>query len=301
MALPLYSKVLTADAGFVAIGDIQPGRKVINSMGDPQPVDAVIDSEEKLFHITYYDGVSVKCGESTLLDVSGFSEDLTSWEQVTPSQIKVRVEEKETLFAPCLEMAPDYWEGPLPPLPHPKIIGSALGITSCVEGFLHAPIDDAKNVNKYLSTLPSYALGVRGREWFTFVYSEDALKQDEFYQVIKDSNLLSGDSETFKIPSDYLKAPATMRAELLNAILWGVSTEQSEELTLGELFHKLPTDHPSFGEDLKYLIFSLGWTEDLHHPIIDKVVDTGYTETMRSLKLEGSDGLYVTKGFRLTR
>ena len=294
--LPLDAKVLAGD-GFVRMGDISPGDKIIGADSELQTVLDVHDNGVlPILEVVTQDGRVIECTPGHIWTIMHEG----SVYNVEASQLEPYLNEA---ILPSLKTAPLLsTEGTKGlELLDPKYLAAMLREKSPVAGSLSVTTDDVEHLNQAIPTLPQYALAYsKEPEELTFIYSATSLAEDPHLLTYQEAGLLSGDITKFRIPEAYQTAHPAIREALVLALAGNPSGRLARLADRISILAKLPYDHPGFGEDLKELVWSLGLSLQGDLPRIVEVRKTTRLEETRCITVSNPDGLFVTDHFVIT-
>ena len=294
--LPLNAKVLAGD-GFVRMGDISPGDKILGADSELQTVLDVHDNGVlPILEVVTQDGRVIECTPGHIWTIMYEG----SVYNVEASQLEPYLNEA---ILPSLKTAPLLsTEGTKGlELLDPKYLAAMLREKSPVAGSLSVTTDDVEHLNQAIPTLPQYALAYsKEPEELTFIYSATSLAEDPHLLTYQEAGLLSGDVTKFRIPEAYQTAHPAIREALVLALAGNPSGRLARLTDRISILSKLPYDHPGFGEDLKELVWSLGLSLQGDLPRIVEVRKTTRLEETRCITVSNPDGLFVTDHFVIT-
>lgn len=282
MAQQSDSLVLNDDGDFILLGQVTAGTTLVSGIGTPAKVEAVQVIAQEVFEVEFDDGTVVDCTGNTRWHFEHNAVPFTTLELIEYLQ------EHETLtYRNSKGFIPEVgWDLPI----SSEFLGMLLSEPDPVEGFLYLTTNKKESLHRMMSTLPSYALQTPGEERWTFVYPEESLKTDESYGLLTQANLFSGDSNQFKIPHSIFHTSCEDRLNFMYGFC--------HSMPGGVDVTKLDFDHPTLGEGLKKVLWSLGWSlQGTEYSSIVRASSTGRKRDMRRLKLEHSS-TYVTEGYK---
>lgn len=303
--LPLDTGVLTP-FGFVPIGSLVVGDTVVDPQGNLQSVQEIHDPGElPLYKVTTSDSFSVLASPGHVWDFTdeeGFKDSLT-----TEAMAAMLNSGDVTVFTlPELSSQADYhsktWaDDQIGKLPVAYMV-EVLKNTDVQAGQLVVPVEDPQMVTDYIRTLPRFAMidDVEEPKHVRFHYDAEMLKGEPYFEEVMRCNLLGGDPSKFKLDPYYLNLPRIFRLEFIERFL-GVYGDLTVDLTTKKDQRKylptLPYDHPSYGESLKEMVLSLGFTLDGEPRRIVSIEKTGTSAPVRCITVSGSLHEFIIDGF----
>lgn len=282
MAQQSDSLVLNADGDFILLSQVTAGTMLVSGVGTPTKVEAVQVIDQEVFEVEFDDGIVLDCTGDTLWHFDYDVKPFTTFELI--DYLK---NNKTLTYRNSKGFIPEVgWDLSI----NPEFLGMLLSEPNPVEGFLYLTTNKRESLHKMMSTLPSYALQTPGEEKWTFVYPEESLKTDESYGLLEQANLFSGDSNQFKVPHSVFHTSYEDRLNFMHGFCHTMSG--------GVDVTQLDFDHPTLGEGLEKVLWSLGLSlQGTEYSAIVRVSPTGRKRQAKKLKLEGSS-TYVTEGYR---
>lgn len=203
MSQPSHSLVHTP-TGFIPITKVRRGT-VINS-GDGSPVKAKGRTK------TYGKYLDLYVSENYTLSAS-LDQKLRVYRQGEIRTLGVgEIREGDSLCIPARSI----WHDGLRDLFSPRYLGLALSETSPVKSSLTVPRIDPIDVIYELEMYPIYVTHDENEKICLFILEED-LEGYHHMDVLRESNLLSGNPESFRLPDRYMDGDSNVRNDILRA------------------------------------------------------------------------------------
>lgn len=261
-AQPLYSKVLTPQ-GFIPMGDVKVGNKVIAGNGEIANVIGVYPQGEKdIYEITLDDGSKCRCSDEHLWTVQDRNDrtyegktGIHRQRTITLSEIKdkITVEKGKRLnYSIDYVQSIDFKEKKL--LLHPYVIGALLGDGGLSAGSVRFSTADVEIVDKINAFLPvGYRLKYISNYDYVVVGHEGNNSKcgSRVVNALKEYGLFGKKSSNKFIPIDYQYASKEQRLWLLRGLL---DTDGS----CGKCGIEYTTSSDELARNVKDLVHSLG-------------------------------------------
>lgn len=263
-AQPLYSKVLTPN-GFVCMGDIHVGDKVIAGNGKASSVIGVFPQGIKpIYELTFDDGSKCRCSDEHLWKVQTRDDRRrgNKYRVVELSKMldNVKIEQGKRLnySVDYIKSGIEFDEQDLPL--HPYVLGVLIGDGSITEGNLGISSPDDDLIDRFGSLLPEgYGLNYAGAYDFRIIghRREGTHPCSDVRLALVNLGLYGKKSCEKFIPKQYLYASRESRLELLRGLMDtdgspGVSAEYS-------------TASKQLAKDVVELVHSLGGYASIAH------------------------------------
>ena len=256
-AQPLYSKVLTSN-GFIKMGDIKVGMKVISSDGLPHTVTGVFPQGKKdVYEITFSDGSKVRCSDEHLWVVRTKNE--KKWG--SPYRVRtlkemmrlgLRNDRSYNLRVPLC--SPVHFSTVNLPI-HPYVVGCLIGdgcMTNAKEGIIYFSNTEQDVIDRLNSKL-TYGEFVRNEH--TQCQYEYRVNCTRKYSTLVSSIVSLGldvYSEEKHIPEVYLRSSVEDRFELLYGLF------DTDGCVFPNGSYTYSTTSHRLAEDIVFLCNSLG-------------------------------------------
>ena len=298
---PLYSNVLTLD-GYVPIGDIKVGDKVLNLNGDEVKVLEVHDNGNRpIYEVVTEDGFKVRCTPGhlwTICDSQGNKID-----DVTTQYIMEHPENGYILPNPRNTVVYEFPTNNY--LLHPFLVGLSLGNKSPENGYLSITIPAKWDVTNLFPVAPSTCF-FRGTTMddtmITYMWTEEELKAVPAYKHLKGANLFDGDYSKFQIPTLYAASDRVAATMVLMGLAGkpNPTVKIASKIDVFTLWEDLPMDHPSMASHLRYMMYGACRTSSTPPRRIVAVNDLHLVEPTRCITIDSEDSIYVTDGLVAT-
>lgn len=261
-AQPLYSKVLTPD-GFIRMGDVKVGTKVISGTGNVCNVTGVYPQGIKpIYELTFDDGSKCRCSDEHLWTVQTRDDrrrkNKDGSEKYRTIMLKDMLKNYKVEGGKRCNYSIDY----VPEINfnekelklHPYVVGALIGDGSLTSENFKFSSNDVEIINRVASLLPdgyglrhqkNYDYRIVGKEG-NFRYAKSAVRE-----WLKQYGLCGKKSHEKFIPKDYLYASYENRVELLKGLL---DTDGHAEAGYAEY----ATTSAQLAEDVCELVHSLG-------------------------------------------
>lgn len=289
-AQPLDSLVLTPN-GFVPMGDIEVGDKVIDGNGHDASVLGVFpQGMRSIYRITFNDRTSIRVADEHINQVYTLSKKRECIvENLNTLELLERIKTgKKPLYVKLEAAAPVEWEHSGAALPvHPYLLGILLAdgcFTSNRIRITIAESDVERHVNELLNDL-GYELHQTGKKYdFDIRHIKGVASKLDLVKWLRKEELLNCKSIDKHIPLEYLHASIEDRLELLHGLFDG------DGYTSSKGYQTYSTCSKSLSDGFAYLLRSLGGLDTVSevpakYRTADgmiKVTSTKYTHFVRT-------------------
>lgn len=292
-AQPLSAKILTP-TGWSTMGQMEPGTEIISSTGGVQTVVEIHDHGTRpVLEVHTSDGGYTECSPGHIWTVMGS----TGPEDKTAQEI---MDSGKSFQIPIMDQAPSFGSPGhvVGRMFNASLLGSMLQNTNPTKGDLTFQTSRDDLITSSFLLPPDMAMLEEG--CVEYVYREETLSEFKYLDTFKEANLFNGDFDKFTIPEKYLHASRYIREALVRSFMPNPDVNRGEAKVPFDSIKELPFHHPGYGESLKYLVRSLGWSLESTPRHITAIKDSGREEPVRCITVSEPDGLYITDDFILT-
>lgn len=261
-AQPLYSKVLTPD-GFIKMGDVHVGTKVISGTGKVANVTGVYPQGVKpIYEVTFDDGSRCRCSDEHLWTVQTrddrhrpFSDGSPKYRTVTlKSMMRNLYVENGKRANYSIDYMPKFDFPEREYAIHPYAMGVILGDGSISSGNMSISTKDDDLINRFESVETGYVLRRKGKRGCDYtVCIKDGADVPSFRTLLKNIGIYGKKSQEKYIPVEYLLGSHEQRLELLRGLM---DTDGHVNKKTGRCNYA--TTSSVLARDVKELVNSLG-------------------------------------------
>lgn len=270
-AQPLYSKVLTPN-GFIKMGDVQVGTKVISGIGNVCNVTGVYPQGIKpIYEITFDDGSKCRCSDEHLWTVQTRDDrkrknkdGSEKYRTVTlKSMLKNYKVENGKRCNYSIEYMPKFdFETKEYSIP-PYIMGVFIGDGCSSSGNLNISTKDAEIVESFNMLMNGFYLQKKNGSNIDYrIKEEQKPKYSTFRKYLRDYGLDGCKSSDKHIPTEYMLGDYDQRMELLRGLM---DTDGSANKKCGYCVYA--TISEQLADDVVELVHSVGGYASKHNRI----------------------------------
>jgi hypothetical protein len=221
-ANPISTPILTP-CGFIPMGDVKIGTKVIGEDGKPYDVTAIYPQGViDVYELTFNDGSKARCSKEHLWKFKAKSNKHGTWEVNTLGNLmekyKLKIGKAWNLSIPVNKSISFESKGDL--IIDPYVLGVLLGDGGFTTDRITLTNPEKDIINK---------CQIKLKEWGKFThhvgtncqycFKSNNSRKNKLYRKVKDLNLIKCSSKDKFIPKDYLYASIEDRKELLNGLM----------------------------------------------------------------------------------
>ena len=254
-ANPLSTPVLTPK-GFIPMGEVKVGTKVIGEDGKPYDVSAIYPQGViDVYEVTFQDGTKSRCSKEHLWKFKAKSSKHSEWQVDTLGNLmkyNLKLGKSWNLSIP-VNKAVEFSIGEELPI-DPYVLGILLGDGGFTTDRVTLTNSEKDIVAKCQSSLKDWGeFTLHSSQKFQHCFKGIDTRENKLRRTLKLLELIGNKSETKFIPISYLHSAIEERVQLLKGLM------DTDGHVTSKGTYQFSTTSPVLKEDFKYLCRSLGY------------------------------------------